>query len=336
MGRAHSTDRQGAKGRSWVRRGAPVKEPIRQMSSGGDRHGWRRHLEGWELGVVAVTTALVAALLVVPRPVEPDAFPLPAVDRVAQHNDSRAERARARAALAGPLAYDVRVVGEAFRQYGIATIERDTALVVDQHRDLQRDAALALRRLGPTPLRELRAVQTLFFQRALSHWEATGEQNADLRELGGEFLSRAEQSGWTRPPHRLVLSTEERATLFRMRWTDLTGLMDTLPFSPTLDDWRAYYRLLIEHPEGSLGEGGDERRDRVRLRLGYVDALAKKDPDYPADLARGVLFYQLGTYADSERELRAYLLRRPDGAWALRAANYLRAAVARTRAAAAF
>jgi hypothetical protein len=197
-------------------------------------------------------------------------------------------------------------------------------------------AALALQRVGTGPLLTLRAVETLFFQRALSHWEATGEEESDLRELGGDFLSRAEESGWTRAPHQLALSAEERAALFRMRWSELTGLRETLPFSPTLDDYREYYRLLLEHPEGPLGEGGDERRDRIRLQLGYVDALAKHDPDYPADLARGVLLFQLGTYAEAEQALRAHVFRHPDGPWALRAQNYLRAAAARARAAAAF
>lgn len=335
MGR-DSTDRQGSHIGSWVRRGARVKDGYRQTTAGAPARGWKRHFEGWELGALAVSTVLIAALLFVPRPVEPDAFPLPEIDRVAQSRADSAEHARALTALARPLPYDARAVGEAFRRYGVATIESDLALVVDQRHDLRSAAAVALRQLGEEPLLELRAVDTLFFQRALSHWEATGEQNSDLRELGGDFLSRAEESGWTRPPHNLVLSKSERATLFRMRWTELTGLSDTLPFSPTLDDWRAYYRLLIEHPEGSIGKGGDERRDIVRLRLGYVDALSKRDPDYPADLARGVLFYQLGTFPDSAREIRAYLLRRPAGPWTLRAQNYLRAAVARTNALTAF
>ncbi len=336
MGRADSTDPEGPEDRSWIRRAAAVKDADRHMSGRAPARGWKRHFEGWELAVVAVSTVLLAALLFVPRPAEPDAFPLPEVDRVAQSRAAEADHARARAALRHPLPYDVRAVGEAFRGYGLASIERDTALVVDQRRDLERVAALARQRFGDAPLLTLRAVQTLFFQRALSHWEATGEQNADLRELGGEFLSHAEESGWIRAPHELVLSESERTTLFHMRWDELTGLRDTLPLSPTLDDWRAYYRLLIEHPEGSLGQGGDERRDRVRLRLGYVDALSKHDPDYPADLARGVLLYQLGMYPDSAQALRAHLLRHSDGPWTLRAQNYLRAATARAKAVTAF
>lgn len=299
------------------------------------RRGWKRHLEGWELGAATLAIALLAALLFVPRAVAPDAFPLPDLDRPALAHQRAADEARARAALATPLPFDVRRVGEAFRQYGVATIERDTVLVAGQRRELARAVSLALERLGPEPLLSLRAVQTWYFQRALSRWEATGEQDADLRELGGDFLSHAELSGWVTAPHTLELSSAERAALFRMRWTELTGLRDTLPFSPTLDDYREYYRLLLEHPEGPFGQGGDERRDRVRRRLGYVEALARRDPSYPAELARGVLLFDLGTYPESAEALRAHLLRHPSGPWTLRAQNYLRAALQEARAGAA-
>src|SRR5215831_19465526 len=87
--------------------------------------GVLRHLEGWELALVAVTVALVGIFLLVPFPVTPEDLPLPVAD-----DRALADRARADDELAAgviPLLerdaaglYDLRAFGEAFRAYGRA------------------------------------------------------------------------------------------------------------------------------------------------------------------------------------------------------------------------
>jgi tetratricopeptide (TPR) repeat protein len=138
-------------------------------------------------------------------------------------------------------------------------------------------------------------------------------------ELSGGFIEIAQQNGWFRLPHRLVLTANERAILFRLRWTELTELGNVHPFRPTLDDWRIYYRFLLQHPEGpDASEVAD-----ARAQLAYVAALEKRDSEYPALLARGILYSKLGAYASAIEALETHLASHPRGAWRLRAQNYL-------------
>ena len=94
---------------------------------------WSRHLEGWQLGVVAVGIALGSAILALPRAVPPHRTPLPPVDR--------AEERRARTsssviwialATARPVAViaSAAVGREAFRRFGAAEARGD-ALATD-------------------------------------------------------------------------------------------------------------------------------------------------------------------------------------------------------------
>lgn len=309
-----------AGGPSWRGSGESVKEGV----AGAPRErraGWKRHLEGWQLGVVAVGIALLAALLAVPRAAAPDVLPRPAVDHRAIARELRVEGERALAAEQTILPYDVRDAGELMRRYGDAAADNNPVRGDAELARLREQIKVVRHRTGNKLLLELRAVQSRMFQHALRHWEATGRVDEDLRQLGGDFLRKARASGWIEPPHRLVLSRAERAVLYRIRWSGLSGLLDTYPFSPTLDDWRVYYGFLLAHPEG------DGSHDRTKNQLEYVTALSKRDPSYLSELARGVLFYRLGRYADAATALRNHLVRHPDGAWTLRARNYLAAAL---------
>src|SRR6185503_2149096 len=100
----------------------------------------------------------------------------------------------------------------------------------------------------------------------------------------------------------------ERRVLFTLRWAELAGLRETLPFSPTLDEWRVYYRLLLLHPQSAPGVAAD------RTRLGYAAALSRKDPEYPAEFARGVLAFRSGDLASAAGAFRRQLATHPGGA----------------------
>jgi hypothetical protein len=90
-----------------------------------------------------------------------------------------------------------------------------------------------------------------------------------------------------------------------------------------LEQWRTYYRSLLQFPDVPTGASV---RDRDEARLGYVIALARKDSQYPADLARGILLQRLGMDEAAADALMLHLAERPEGPWRLRAQNHLAAA----------
>jgi hypothetical protein len=289
----------------------------------------RRHLEGWELGLLTVCMALVAAMLAVPRAVTPDVLPVPEVDRRLERQEAVDDRQRVDVAMSQPLPFDVRAVGDLLRSYGRASLEDRPETAGARLQELQAGAAATRARHGDTPLLTLRALQTYLFLRALSRWETTGVAPTDLVELGGGLLQEAHRNGWVVRPHRLVLSGAERRALFRVRWADVMGLRDATALAPTLDDWRAYYRFLLEHPADAASAGPGRGQAVAQLRV--VRALESIDHEYPAVLARGVLLFRLGNYFAAAEAFRQHLDQNPRGKWTLRAENYLAAALDRAQ-----
>lgn len=285
--------------------------------------GFARHLEGWQLGVVAVGIALFGALLVVPRAVEPTELPPPVVDRTLLRRAALEDAARADRAEGEELPYDVRAVGEAIRAIGAAAPTQ--GLQPDLLGLLRNRVKLARQHGGDEPLLSLRAAQTRLFLHALDEWQRSDKEPPDLRDLGGDFANKATHSGWVDRTRRPALSMLELSVMFRLRWTELCGLRETHPFSPTLDEWRLYLGALLRLPEDGAGRSAAELADP---RLRYVKALAQHDPDYPADLARGIALYQRGAFPDAAAALRIHLAAHPSGPWKLRATNYLAAAAA--------
>jgi hypothetical protein len=285
------------------------------MKIGTVRTGWARHLEGWPVGLVIVSAALLSALLVVPRHVEPAAVPRPVIDRLEQRSSELREAARRERARAG-LALEVRSVGEAFRRFGQASAGGQQApeLLRAQLRRLTR---AAIDRAGDEALLNLRALQTQLFVQALARSDA--EPTAELDELGGALLALGRNNGWF-APSPTAASQSELETLFHVYWADALELRRH-PFAPTLNEWRVYYRFLLSQPV----RAGKERDQDLQRRLGYVAALARHDLDYPQHLARGVLLYQRGAPADAAAAFVAHLEQHPDGPWTLRVKNYLAA-----------
>jgi hypothetical protein len=281
----------------------------------GKQRSWQAYTEGWQVGLGVVFVCALGALLVVPRKVEPDQPPPAVIDRAEQRRELELEQQRATRARAG-LPLDVRAVGEAFRRFGrVSTDGESTGPLKGQ---LRRLAQVAIERQGSEKLLELRALQTELFITAIT---SLGDQPAgELRELGGSFYAAGRERGWF-PPEEVAQDAGELGTLFHVYWGEALGLGQHYPYAPTLNEWRVYYRFLLSRP---LAEGA-ERRGDVERKLGYVAALARQDRDYPAHLARGVLLYRGGAFADSAAELTAHLRQHPDGPWALRAQNYLAA-----------
>jgi hypothetical protein len=139
--------------------------------------------------------------------------------------------------------------------------------------------------------------------------------------LGGDFAARAQHNGWAGPAG-CVASDDELTTLFGRRWTELTRLREHPRFKPTLVELRSYYRFLLLHP--GPGPGTDApARERAATRLRYVDALARRDTEYPLELARGSLLAEMGDMPQSAQALNRQLARAGSSFWNLRARNYL-------------
>ena len=269
-----------------------------------------------------VGISVIAAALAAPRATEPDVLPLPLPDRTVLRRQVARTADLAREARASGLAYDVRAVGEAIRRCGAATVEGEGVQGAVLGEVLM-TVRLARERKSERGLLGLLAVQTELFLDATHAFEKSGQPSRDLKELGGDFLATAKQSGWL-DGKRITLDDHERAALFRLRWTELTGLRGEPGFAPTLDEYRAYYALYLLPTVGSRrGEAGERAVSAVR-------ALEKRDPSYPGAFARGVLFYRAGMFHEAADAFRAHLEVHPGGPWALRARNHLLAALARS------
>lgn len=329
------------------------------------RRGWKRHLEGWEPGLVAVFIAGSAAILAVPRSVEPAELPLPLADARALAQARDADTARAREAEQRGLDAEVRALGSAIRAFGVVDADADhteAELLAARKRVL--DAVGPALAQGDEAVLRLRAYQMSSFIREVRRFEATGEESDELRELGGNFLGLLRRSAWLgrrgERPHggvearRVAMDGAVLGVLFKKRWGAISGIQRE-PFAPSLDEERALFKFLLSHPVGAARGAQDlaapaaaaaradpagepqpsstaaARRAEEQYRLKKIDELAALDPSYPRHLARGVALYRLGKFAQSAEAFRGHLEQHPDGEHTLRAQNYLRAALERAR-----
>lgn len=284
--------------------------------------GARRHLRGWQAGLALVGAVALGALLVVPRPVEPEGPPLPHIDRREQARTREVERERAARARRG-LPVEVRSVGEVLRRLGLVSADADRALPLTQQ--LRRVLQVALARHGDEHLLELRALQTELFVDGVMRALPGEQPAADLLELGGGLYRRGREQGWFASA-LLPARRAELETAYRLYWSETLGLAQRAPFAPSLNEWRTYYRYLLERP---LAADLEQRRQDAQRSSSYVAALAAHDRDYPAELARGVLLYHMGAYPEAAAALEGHLREAPGGPFALRAQNYLAACGAR-------
>jgi len=271
------------------------------------------------MGLFIVGLVLTAALLAVPRAAPSLLFPVPLIDV----HEASATRARfdelSSKAQQRPLPFETRAVGDGVRRLGVAL--SGAAGEVSHLRGVVRERVrIAIDAKQSGALLELRAVQARLFVEAVRSYEPQSEPSAELNALGGDFARRAVINGWL-TSSGCVASDDELRTLFVVRWTELTDLRAQPGFLPSLGELRRYYRFLMLYPERRAGASLDTP-ERAGMRLQYVNALSKRDPDYPAALARGALLGQLELAPSSVEALRAHLAQRP-GLWALRARNYL-------------
>ncbi|WP_437323860.1 hypothetical protein [Sorangium sp. So ce381] len=322
---------------------------------------------------MAVFIAGSAAVLAVPRSVEPAELPLPLADARALARVRDADTTRAREAEELGLDTEVRELGSAVRAFGLVDADADhtEAELLAARARVSGAVGPALAQ-GDEAVLRLRAYQLRAFVREVRRFEATGEASDELRELGGDFVGLLRRNAWLEQgaaqrgggegARRVAMDGVVLGVLFKKRWSAIVGVQRE-PFAPALDEERALFKFLLAHPtvaarsaqalpappdeetaarlEQAGGSGprapaaalraAEARRAEEQYRLKKIDEIAALDPSYPRHLARGVTLYRLGSFMQSAEAFRSHLDQHPDGAYTLRAQNYLRAALERAR-----
>lgn len=276
-----------------------------------------------EVALIIVALSLSGAMVVVPRPTYPQILPLPSIDRDRIPSREREEIHRAISVRDGSLDKETRAIGEMFRRIGLVLSTR-RSLQGQELASFQKEVTRLLAReasedtlSGTEALLRLRALQGQLFLDSVRLWLERGEENADLQELGGPFISIAKQA-WVEEG-KMVLDEDELRLLFRVHWGKLTGLHGAAAFGPSLEELRRYYLTNLQHPAGPPGD----LMTQTMNQIGLVRALGKVDSTYPAELAEGILQLRLGESRPALENLRAHLEQHPNGPWTHLARNHL-------------
>jgi hypothetical protein len=301
---------------------------------------------GRALALFPLAVAVLLLGLMMPWATLPDEVPLPIIDERVIRDVARADDARAASAEATRLPADVLLVGTAVRGLNGAQMRgADEVQVLDARRQL--DAALhdlGKRDSLNAELITLRAVQTRRFLDALSAWEADGKSTEDFTDLAASFVDRARDAGWVTDRH-IVLDDAERRVMFKTVWNVLVGVDWASPLGLTLDEDRTLYAFYIKHPHPPeshrLTLDSERRRattpeacSRVQREvfrqseLWLADKLKKlgdRDPSYPTAYALGVAYFHAGRSELASEAFAAFIRNHPDGRYALRARNHLKA-----------
>lgn len=283
-----------------------------------------------------------------PRAAPPSAIPTPRVDQASIARSAAEDDALARTAEAKRLPGDVLVMGTALRSWNRLQTSASSEASIIAARATIDDARAALgRRADATQdLLALRAAQLRAFLREVDAFEATGIASPELEELGGGFIDRMRAAGWI-DGRRVLLDDAQRRAAYKLVWNAVVGVDDLKAFQPTLDEQRALYTLYLERPHPSENQRPaleslrknantqaaceradlEERRSTEMWRIEKIKRLGAIDPSYPTAYALGTAYYRAGRFDLSIEAFRAWLDAHPDGPYALRAQNHLKAAV---------
>lgn len=274
--------------------------------------------------MAALMAALATAVLVVPRPHVPNDVPYPPVDLAraqAEHAELR-ERAQLSAALG--LHLDIRGIGERIRRVSHLEAKREVDLYHHERARLRHLVRDLLRDHREQELLRLRDVQAVLFVRSLEqHWRAPSPQTAvEVAELGANILPRLEEARDWLQEHELFAPT--LVALFCARFAELLDLEQHLLFAASANAQRLIHRFLVTY---QLERGA--KRDHQQL-LSALAVVPEYSPEYPSDYARGIVLYQMGSFADAVTAFERHLTRYPAGAFTVRAHNFRLEAISAT------
>lgn len=295
------------------------------------------------LAAIPLSVAVLLLLLMLPRSTPPDGVPLPRIDHRVTKAVAAAEEALAQETDEHRLPGDILAVGTMIRDLNVAESsgsESDRLIVRGQ---LDTMLATVVKRPGfDQDLVRLRAAQTRTFLQALREWES-GQEPKDFVAAGGSFVQRATEAGWVDGRH-ILFDDIQRRVAFKTVWNAITHL-STGTFALTLDEERALYAFYIEHPrvpeghrlaleakrhdaktpEACAHARADWRRELELWRADKIKRLAVLDPSYPTYYALGVTYFHAGRVDLAVDAFNAYLEGHPEGPYALRARNHLKA-----------
>jgi hypothetical protein len=301
------------------------------------------------LALIPITVAALTMLLMMPRAVPPEDVPLPQIDGVAleaqRHDDVR----RAAAARATRLDGDILLVGTTFRALNVAQVSGASTEEVGVARTALESAFLLLGADGQRAvegLRTLRALQLESFLVEVERFETTGKPSMELEELAGAFLDHMAAAGWLKDG-KVILDQTALRSAYKLVWNAQIGADRLRGLALTLDEQRALYTFYLTHPHASepqrLAYESMRRRSATReecqknialeqldmeqWRIEKIKKLAELDPTYPTSYALGIAYYRAGRHEQSIESFRSWVLTHPDGAFALRARNHLKAAL---------
>lgn len=284
--------------------------------------------------------------LLLPRANPPEDIPLPNVDGRALAQTEAQDHRLAELARNQLLPPEVRELGSAIREFNSREARDAEGVAMNNARVTLGQLLGPALAGGVDTLLRLRAVQLEGFLAEVRTYEATGQASKELDALGGTFVRRMTQVGWC-ADHKVLLSDAERRVAFKMAWNGVAGVGSRPEFMVSLDETRTLYTFFLSHPHAS--EAAKARIDGSRQsatdkatcdalesgenvaaeawRLDKINKLGAIDPAYPLAYAQGVAQFRLGHFEASVDAFEAWIQAHPNGAYALRARNHLRAAL---------
>ena len=284
----------------------------------------RERKSGRWLAVFPVSVAVLLLLLMMPRATAPDAVPLPRIDarvlaRVAGADDRRADSAEAKR-----LPSDVLAVGTALRALNGAEARGEDELgVLDARRNL--DGALrdlGVRKDDVVPdLLALRALQTPSFRRcALGAHHETSADFAIRGQLSSAPATRVRPDRGAPHGHRAAGDARRVE-----RWSG-----SRITPGVTLDEQRALYVYIARPGRPSRALPSRRRRSATTPEACAAAARHRRQwssgwPTRSRSSARSIQrTYRLTSSAEA---FTTFIGQSPDGPYALRAKNHLKAAL---------
>lgn len=300
------------------------------------------------LAVIPASIGVIFLLFMLPRSTPPDGVPLPRVDHRVTAAVARAEEKLADEAEQNRLPGDILQIGTAIRELNaLEGKDEETQRLLVRGRLDAMITGIASRPGVDQELIQLRSAQIRTFVNALREWEA-GREPPDFAAAGGTFVDRAREAGWVEG-RRILLDETQRRVAFKTVWNAMTHLSQG-PYSLTLDEERALYSFYITHPRVPEGHRiqlemkrhdaktpeecaqsrAEWRREMESWRADKIKRLAAIDPSYPGYYALGIVHFQAGHNDLAVDAFNTYLQAHPEGPYALRARNHLKASFAGT------
>ncbi len=262
--------------------------------------------------------SVVATFIATPRPTRPHVLPLPHFDLKELSSTQSREISRVASVRDGSLPHDVRAVGEQVRRIGSKIYQR-MPVAAKELRRLSMDAASLIEAGKSEPLRDLRALQGQLFIEAVRESLARESPSSDVQELGGEFWSVVTEA-WFDETGSCTIDEATLRLMFRVHFNQLTGLGDHPDFAISLNEIRAYYATLLEHPKVPRRSSGAMA---ARQQIAYVNGLAAADPAFEPRALLGILNLRMGRYGHAIKELEAFIDDHPNGPFSHAARGHL-------------